>query len=44
MARHTAPVCHGRAMKLDNRARQYVCRSCGGWTTRLRALVAGGLW
>ncbi|MCY0954138.1 hypothetical protein [Streptomyces sp. H27-S2] len=34
MARHTAPVCHGK-MRYDAKARQYVCRTCGGWTTRL---------
>jgi hypothetical protein len=39
MARHTAPVCHGRRMRYDSKARQYVCRSCGAWTTRLLALV-----
>ncbi|MCY0923722.1 hypothetical protein OS965_37215 [Streptomyces sp. H27-G5] len=42
MARHTAPVCHGRAMKLDAKSRQYVCRVCGGWTTRLLILALGG--
>lgn len=39
MARHTAPVCHGRAMKHDTKSRQYVCKRCGGWTTRLTALL-----
>ncbi|MFI1452131.1 hypothetical protein [Streptomyces virginiae] len=42
MARHTAPVCHGRQMKLDNKARQYTCRKCGGWTTRLLVVALGG--
>ncbi|MFD9270918.1 hypothetical protein ACFWB1_26015 [Streptomyces goshikiensis] len=41
MARHTAPVCHGQPMKRDDKHRQYVCRTCGGWTTRLLALLGG---
>lgn len=43
MARHTAPVCHGRPMKLDSKSKQYVCSRCGAWTTRLLALAAGDL-
>nr|WP_264179169.1 hypothetical protein [Streptomyces halstedii] len=42
MARATAPVCHGRRMRLDSRTRQYVCRTCGAWTTRTTAPVTGG--
>ncbi|MFC9825267.1 hypothetical protein ACFQ9Q_37980 [Streptomyces virginiae] len=42
MSRATAPRCHGRRMKHDPKGRQYVCPRCGGWTTRLLALVAGG--
>lgn len=42
MARHTAPVCHGRRMRHDPKGRQYVCARCGGWTTRLLALALGG--
>ncbi|MFJ8570419.1 hypothetical protein [Streptomyces sp. NPDC093514] len=42
MARHTAPVCHGRQMKLDTKARQYTCRKCGGWTTRFLPFALGG--
>ncbi|MCX5278416.1 hypothetical protein [Streptomyces virginiae] len=39
-ARHTAPVCHGRRMRLDSN-RQYTCRRCGSWTIRLLALLGG---
>lgn len=42
MARHTAPVCHGRQIKLDTKARQYACRRCGSWTVRLLAIALGG--
>ncbi|MFJ9551848.1 MULTISPECIES: hypothetical protein [Streptomyces] len=42
MSRHTAPVCHGRPMKHDPKSRQYVCRTCGSWTTRLLTLALGG--
>ncbi|MEU9237135.1 hypothetical protein [Streptomyces subrutilus] len=42
MARHTAPVCHGRRMRHDAKHQQYVCPRCGGWTTRLLALALGG--
>ncbi|MER5871941.1 hypothetical protein [Streptomyces sp. NPDC002044] len=41
MARHTAPVCHGRKMRYDAKTRQYVCRTCGGWTTRLLLALGG---
>ncbi|MGI5451406.1 hypothetical protein ACQEVM_37740 [Streptomyces sp. CA-243310] len=41
MSRHTAPVCHG-PMKFDPRSRQYVCKRCGTWTTRLLALATRG--
>ncbi|MGW7332176.1 hypothetical protein ACWGIU_27000 [Streptomyces sp. NPDC054840] len=43
MARHTAPVCHGRQMKPDNKARQYTCRKCGSWTTRFLAFAPKGV-
>ncbi|MFD5110346.1 hypothetical protein [Streptomyces cinereoruber] len=41
MSRHTRPSCHGRPMKFDAKTRQWVCRVCGGWTTRLLSFVGG---
>ncbi|MGK5500513.1 hypothetical protein [Streptomyces sp. URMC 125] len=41
MSRHTRPVCHGRPMKYDPKGRQYVCRTCGGWTVRFTAWALG---
>ncbi|MFZ3475780.1 hypothetical protein ACODT3_40430 [Streptomyces sp. 4.24] len=43
MSRATAPRCHGKRMKADKGARQYVCLRCGGWTTRLLASWLEGL-
>jgi transcription initiation factor TFIIIB Brf1 subunit/transcription initiation factor TFIIB len=35
MGRASEPTCHGRPMKWDAKAGQYVCRRCGAWTTHL---------
>lgn len=43
MSRATAPRCHGKRMKADKGARQYVCARCGGWTIRLLASESEGL-
>ncbi len=42
MPRATAPRCHGRPMRHDAHARQWVCRTCGAWTTRTAPVVSGG--
>ncbi|MFJ7786886.1 hypothetical protein ACIQY8_30190 [Streptomyces albidoflavus] len=42
MARDTAPRCHGRRMTYDHRTRQWVCGTCGAWTTRTAPAMTGG--